>query len=71
MGLLEYRAGMRLELVALNTRQETGANAFYSLIQAAMRQADTNNLHKLSVAFPEARRELVIWRQIAPTNMKE
>lgn len=31
---------------------------FYALIQAAMRQADTDNLIKLQVAWPEVWKEL-------------
>ena len=30
---------------------------FYALIQAAMRQADTDNLEKLKIAFPEVWKE--------------
>ena len=33
---------------------------FYALIQAAMRQADTDNLEKLKSLFPETFRELQI-----------
>lgn len=31
---------------------------FYALIQAAMRKADTNNLEKLKMAFPDTWKEL-------------
>jgi hypothetical protein len=48
MSVLEYKASQKLELAALDIRVQTGANAFYSLIMAAMRQADTTNLDLLS-----------------------
>lgn len=31
---------------------------FYALVQACMRQADTNNLEKLKMIFPEVWKEL-------------
>ena len=34
-------------------------NAFYTLIMAAMREADTDNLEKLRQAFPDVHAELV------------
>ncbi len=58
MTILEYEAGRRLELKAMEIRNETGANEFYSLIQAAMRQADTVNLLALRHAFPAVHDEL-------------
>ena len=32
--------------------------SFYALLQATMRQADTENLQKLTLLFPETRKEL-------------
>lgn len=52
MTLLEYEAGQQLQLAALNIRQQTGANPFYSLIHAAMREADTDNFEALKREFP-------------------
>ena len=52
MSIKEYEAGRRLELRAMEIRNETGANEFYSLIQAAMRQADEWNMDALKAAFP-------------------
>ena len=36
---------------------------FYALIAAAMRQADTDNLEKLSAAFPGMYESLLEWRE--------
>ena len=55
MGYQEYKASQRLELLAL----ELDANAFFSLLMAAMRSADTDNLDKLQAAFPRVHTELV------------
>ena len=43
MSLYDYEAGQKIEAQGY---------PFYALIQAAMRQADTDNLTKLRVAFP-------------------
>ncbi len=51
--LFEY-LGSRTLLV-----EETLGNQFYTLIMAAMRCADTDNLAKLKDAFPEVYQELV------------
>ncbi len=49
MPLYDYQMGAKLE--SLNF-------PFYALIQAAMRQADTENLEKLRAAWPEVYDEL-------------
>ena len=54
MSVREYKASQELELRAL----ELDANAFYSLIMAAIRQADTDNLWALRAAFPGVYEEL-------------
>jgi len=54
MGFDEYRASQRLEIQAL----AMDGNAFYSLIMAAHRQADTDNLEALRKAFPGVFEEL-------------
>ena len=54
MGFDEYRASQRLEIQAL----AMDGNAFYSLVLAAMRQADTDNLQALRAAFPGLYEEL-------------
>ena len=55
---LEYHASVRLESAALTIREQVGANAFYSLIMAAMREAGSDEMEKLSQAFPEAAQQL-------------
>lgn len=50
----EYRASIELELKAI----EIPANAFYSLIMAAARQAGSEEIEKLERAFPDAINEL-------------
>lgn len=49
MSLYDYEAGRAIE---------GEGYPFYALIQAAMRQADTENLDALTRAFPEVRAEL-------------
>ncbi len=49
MSLYEYQLGRTIE---------SRCYPFYSLIQAAMRQADTDNLEKLRAAFPHVWKEL-------------
>ena len=58
MTILEYEAGQRLELRATAISQETGANEFYSLLQALMRKADTDNTALLKLAFPRQYKDL-------------
>ncbi len=58
MGLTEYFSGIKLESAAHQLRWDLGSNPFYSLIQAAMRVADTDNLEKLQSNFPEVWDEL-------------
>ncbi len=48
-GLYDYEAGRRIEAEDY---------PFYALIQAAMRQADPDNLYKLRVGFPDEYQEL-------------
>lgn len=43
---------------------------FYALIQAAMRQADTDNTEKLRIAFPQVHEELTK-RYNAPRGLLE
>ena len=50
----EYHASRTIELAAL----ATDANAFYTLIMAAMRQAGSDEMQKLEQAFPQAAEEL-------------
>ncbi len=49
MSLFDYKQG---RLIAAQ------GFTFYALIQAAMRQADTDNLAKLRFEFPEVHREI-------------
>ena len=49
MSLYDYRKS--LELSAEDP-------PFYALIMAAMRQADSDNMDKLTIVFPHVRREL-------------
>ena len=58
MTILEYENGKLLEMKALELRRETGGNEFYSLIQAAMRQADSINAENLKAGYPD------IWRDL-------
>lgn len=53
MSLYEYECGKRLELHCIK-----GEIHFYSVIQCAMRMADSDNVEKLRAAFPETWREL-------------
>ena len=55
LSIREYTGGKKLELAALYC----GGNAFYSLIQAAMRIADEENLQKLQQGWPE------VWTNLA------
>jgi len=55
MGWFEYEASKKLSLKAC----ELEGNAFYSLLFAAMREADSSNLQKLTLAFPEAFNEFI------------
>jgi len=50
MSLYDYRVGQEIE---------SQGYPFYALIQAAMRQADTDNLQKLREAFPNTHKELL------------
>lgn len=61
MSLHTYRAG--LDVAALDA-------PFYALIQAAMRQADTDNEHKLRAAWPEVWADLAA-RYSAPGGILE
>lgn len=54
MGYFEYRGSQELALKA----GTLAGNGFYSLIMAAMREADTDNLELLKSAFPETFIEL-------------
>jgi hypothetical protein len=49
MSLYDYRTSLKLEATECS---------FYALIMAAMRKADTDNLIKLKMAFPEVYDEL-------------
>lgn len=71
MGIAEYKAGMKLELAAHDIQRETGANQFFSLIHAAFRLADTNNLIILTRMFPETYHELMLLRQSYRSEMDE
>lgn len=64
MSVREYKASQELELKAM----DLDANAFYSLIMAAMRTADTDNLWALRAAFPGVFEELA-QRRNAPGGM--
>ena len=64
MGLAEYKASQELELRAL----EIDGNAFYSLLMAALRQADTWNLEILKDGFPGVYDELML-RRNAPGGL--
>lgn len=61
MSLYDYKQGLRI-----------GAQdyPFYALIQAAMRQADTDNLERLKQAFPDVWAEL-LQRYDAPGGVLE
>lgn len=63
MSLYDYKMGLEIALHDY---------PFYALIQAAMRQADTDNLDKLKAAFPEVWEELQLrynaTRGILPQN---
>ena len=61
----EYKAGRRLENLALNMKRETGASAFHSLIHAALRQAESDNLSILARMFPKIRQESKMFRDSA------
>ncbi len=49
MSLYDYEQGKKIEMCQYS---------FYGIIQAAMRQADTDNVEKLRSAFPEVWKEL-------------
>ena len=51
MSLYDYHVGLRV--VSL-----FGDDEFYGLVQALMRLADTSNLEKLKLAFPDTWKEL-------------
>jgi hypothetical protein len=55
MGYNEYVKSQQLESVAMGG----DGNAFYALLMAAMRQADTDNLNALKLAFPLVYDELM------------
>lgn len=55
MSILDYQTSKQ---IALKVNTLGGGNEFYSLIMAAARFADTDNLEKLEQAFPEVVREL-------------
>ena len=55
MGYLEYIGSQK---VASEISQMTMGNEFYTLIMAAMRLADTDNMEKLAEEFPETWDEL-------------
>ena len=61
MSFYDYKKGREIE---------AGGYPFYAIIQAAMRQADSDNLEKLSTAFPEVRMELQM-RYNLPGGMTE
>ena len=72
MSKLEYTAGMRLEAAANNLRSQTGANAFFSIIHAAFRTADSSNHIILARMFPETHEELLRLRQsLAHSNEED
>lgn len=54
MGYREYIASISLEGQA----HYEGGNPFYSLLMAAMRAADTDNLAKLESVFPDVLSDL-------------
>jgi len=58
MSILEYRAAQHLELKALALEAKTGADPFYSLLQACFRQADEINMDALKSLWPEVWLEL-------------
>lgn len=49
MSLYDYESGQRIEAEGY---------PFYALVQAAMRQADSDNILRLQAAFPEVHAEL-------------
>jgi len=49
MSLYDYQQGLKIAIHDY---------PFYALIQAAMRQADSDNIEKLKIAFPEVWGEL-------------
>ncbi len=51
MSLYEYKEGRKIEAQGYQ---------FYALIQAAMRQADTDNLEKLKDTWPDVWEELTM-----------
>lgn len=51
MSLYDYEVGRQIAIEEY---------PFYAIIQAAMRQADTDNLTKLRTAFPDVYRELQV-----------
>lgn len=55
MGYLEYQGSKRLSLCA---HEVCAGNAFYSLLMAAMREADSWNASKLQEVYPEVWSEL-------------
>jgi len=50
MSLRDYQMGLQIECKGY---------PFYALLQAAMRQADSDNLEKLQEAFPK------VWQELA------
>lgn len=61
MSLFDYEAGRAIEAEGY---------PFYAIVQAAMRQADTDNLMRLQAAFPEVHAELLA-RYNAPGGVLE
>lgn len=53
MHYIEYVNGTHLNVIAHDLR----VNAFYALLFALLREADSDNLAKLEEAFPEAVKE--------------
>jgi len=52
--LLEYRASLQLAMLA----HTLPGNAFYALLMATIREADSDNLAKLALCFPQVLAEL-------------
>lgn len=52
MGILEYQAGIKLEMMAHDLREASGANQFYSLLNALLAVAGSEELEKLEELFP-------------------
>jgi hypothetical protein len=61
MSLYDYEQGREIE---------SQGHPFYALVQAAMRQADSDNILRLQAAFPEVHAELTA-RYNAPGGLLE